>query len=246
MRQKIALLVLTLFFFIFKAQQVEKIQEGEVEYYVVFGSKSNKLKEKISDNIGVSKEKISSIVDELFSNNTAKQTIKFKDNKTLFIPEIKPETRTRKKFNIAQILLEKGGIYYADLSKNIVYNERTTNDKDIIVKYNISDIKWNITDETTVINGYKVIKATAKYKFEKDKGKQVMRDVVAWFSEDIPIKVSPMNFYGLPGMVVMLEIKGRTFIINSVKEKKVALNYKLNSKKIISEDEYMDLLNEID
>lgn len=248
MKNKVLLLVLSLFFSGIKAQRVNDIKEGEVEYSVFFGTKNNqKLKEKVSDSLKVSGVGVSQVVENMISSNKgARQVVKFSNDRSLSIPEVKPDAKTKKQFNITQIVLEKRGVYYADLSKNVVYNEKTYNDQDIVIKYNISDLKWNITDETAVINGYKVTKATAKYKLEKDKGKQIMRDVVAWFSEDMPIKVAPMHFYGLPGLVVKLETKGISYLLSSVKGKKVNVDYKINTKKMISEDKYMDMTNEID
>lgn len=113
-----------------------------------------------------------------------------------------------------------------------------------MVKYNISDLKWNITDETKEINGYKAIKATANYKSQKKNGKQKYKEVVAWFSEEIPLRVAPLGYYGLPGLVVQLKVNGGTFILADIRNKEVELNNKIKIQKAITEDQYMDLLDE--
>ncbi len=245
------MLMLLLCGYNFKAQQVDKLTEGEVEYQFFFGSgkKLSDLEDKVVDSVNVKKtekEKVKNIVSQILSNNKGvKQTIKFKDDKVQMVLDAKPDFRNKTQFNLTQALLEAFGNYYADLTENVVYNEQQeTAYGDIVVKYNISDLKWNITDKTRVINGYRATKATAKYKFEKKNGKQKYREVVAWFSEEIPLRVAPLNYYGLPGLVVQLKVSGGTFILTTINQKKVELNNKIKIQKAITEDQYMDLLDE--
>lgn len=251
MGKKGILLVLVLLFYGFKAQQVERLTEGEVEYQFFFGSakKFSDLENKVVDSVKVKKtekEKVKNIVSQILSNNKGvKQTIKFKDDKVQMVLDAKPDFRNKTQFNLTQALLETFGNYYADLTENVVYNEQQEIAYgDIVVKYNISDLKWNITDETRVINGYRATKATAKYKSEKKNGKQKYREVVAWFSEEIPLRVAPLNYYGLPGLVVQLKVSGGTFILADIRNKEVKLNNKIKIQKAITEDQYMDLLDE--
>ena len=58
-----------------------------------------------------------------------------------------------------------------------------------------SAINWKIEDETSVINTYKVQKATCRFGG---------RNWVAWFCADIPINDGPYKFCGLPGLIVKL------------------------------------------
>ena len=74
--------------------------------------------------------------------------------------------------------------------------------------------------------------------------KNIYREVVAWFSEEIPLRVAPLNYYGLPGLVVQLKVSGGTFILTTINQKKVELNNKIKIQKAITEDQYMDLLDE--
>lgn len=242
------LIILNLLFFVgYYAQQNDNITEGEVVYKVVSKIKNTKeIEKKVSDSLNVSQSKMSEFFGMIFNNKPAEYSILFKGNKALSIPKLSPEAKTKSGFNMIQILLEKKGIYYADFSNNTVYNDREFSGKDIIIDYKISDLKWNITNETMKTpEGNKLTKAIAKYKFEKDNGKLIIREVTAWFAEDIPVRVAPLQFYGLPGLVVKLEIEGMSFSLSSINSKKVNVDYKIDPKKVITEDQYMDLTNEI-
>ncbi|MDY6025545.1 GLPGLI family protein [Bergeyella zoohelcum] len=67
-----------------------------------------------------------------------------------------------------------------------------------------NDIKWEITDEEKVINGYKVKKAITK-SFEIEEGEDYyLGNAVAWFAPDIPYSTGPARYYGLPGLILEL------------------------------------------
>lgn len=73
-------------------------------------------------------------------------------------------------------------------------------------------LKWNLTQETKEINGYK------SYKAIRNNGK-----VTAWYTPEIPIGFGPKGEYGLPGLVLELEIgkiifKATKIVLNPKKE----------------------------
>lgn len=240
--------ILSLFYSIYSNAQNNKITEGEVIYNVVLGKNRANIEKDISkENSWISTTAIKEALGMMFSSNKGiKHTIKFNKTNALSIPNTSPEARTKKGFNTTQIFLEEDGIYYTDLANKIVYNDTNILNKNVIVKHYIPELKWNITNETKTINGYKATKATVKYKFEKENGKQIYKTATAWFSEEIPIKVAPQQFYGLPGLVIMLEAGGMTYTLESIQNKKVNINYKINERKVISVDDYMNLMNELD
>lgn len=74
--------------------------------------------------------------------------LKFKHDKIIATPEIKPTAKTKENINIFQFLMGKRGIFYTDFIKNKTYNDKTFQGKNIVIEYNIPDLKWNITNET--------------------------------------------------------------------------------------------------
>lgn len=96
-------------------------------------------------------------------------------------------------------------IYYYDIDKkNYLIKDCASLGECFI--YDNKFIEWQLTQETKIINGYEVFKAT------RNDGK-----VIAWYTPTIPVGFGPKGEYGLPGLILELEI-GNT-IFNAVKIK---------------------------
>jgi hypothetical protein len=90
-----------------------------------------------------------------------------------------------------------------------------------------NSIKWKITEETKVINGYKTQKATAESYNTDGRGDWDYGDAIAWFTQDIPLPIGPERYYGLPGLIVKLEFAKRpnkVFILNTLEYKPFVLS----------------------
>ena len=61
---------------------------------------------------------------------------------------------------------------------------------------NLDLFDWTLSDETDVIHGYPVQKATTNFGG---------RDWIAWFTPEIPISDGPYKFRGLPGLILHIE-----------------------------------------
>ena len=82
---------------------------------------------------------------------------------------------------------------------------------------------WQIEEETKVIEGYSVQKATTSF---------AGRDYTAWFTNEIPIADGPYKFNGLPGLI--LEIKDSQgyweFEFVGLEKLSPKINYKVDLK----------------
>ena len=112
---------------------------------------------------------------------------------------------------------------------------------------NLKDIEWEITDEKKEISGLKCRKAVPK-------NKDFLLNV--WFTEDINVSAGPVNYFGLPGLVVWsedffwtTEIKGINYDDNyDLKSEFDGLkqNFENNkSKKLIKEGVLIEKKNEL-
>lgn len=200
-----------------------KINSKELDNYLSI--KRDKLKN----------ERVKKSLDEVFLNTKSiKSELIFSDNKGVFkvIDKLDLDNKT-----LAQKILKtvSGGdkIYY--------YNE---NDKIYLIRdcealgecfiFENKYLEWKLFQETKLINGYKSFKAT------RDNGK-----VIAWYTPSIPINFGPKGEYGLPGLILELEI-GR-IIFNATK---IVLNPKekiiieeLKDGKRVSYKEYSEIMN---
>ena len=76
------------------------------------------------------------------------------------------------------------------------------NEKLYLLEENIPPQTWQFHDETQEVMGYICQKATAKFKG---------RDYTAWYTLDIPVNDGPFKFYGLPGLILMVEDSDKQF-----------------------------------
>ena len=67
----------------------------------------------------------------------------------------------------------------------------------------------------------------------------------AWFSPETPIPAGPMGYWGLPGLIVRLEMEGATYTLSDIKvvDNPKPLNAPTKGKKM-SRDEYNTLIQE--
>ena len=71
-----------------------------------------------------------------------------------------------------------------------------------------ADLKWEITEEVREIAGYKAQKAITRSHDIRSReldGGSDYGDAIAWFTTDIPIPSGPERYYGLPGLIVLIE-----------------------------------------
>lgn len=89
-------------------------------------------------------------------------------------------------------------------------------------------LKWQLTQETKTINGYKSYKAT------RDNGK-----VIAWYTPSIPIGFGPKGEYGLPGLILELEIGKIIFKATKIElnpKRKIRVKEPKNGKRLSFEE----------
>lgn len=91
--------------------------------------------------------------------------------------------------------------YYKNYNEDVYRVDYTQNNKDISVRDHIPRYQWNFETGTKQIAGYTCKKATTTA--TKVGSKQ---NIVAWYCEDIPINDGMMDFNGLPGLILQVEL----------------------------------------
>ena len=93
--------------------------------------------------------------------------------------------------------------YYNAKDKKIVEQRMLKEGIKVIARAD-ADLKWEITEEVKEIAGYKAQKAiTRSHNIESrelDYG-----DAIVWFTTEIPIPSGPERYYGLPGLIILVE-----------------------------------------
>ena len=124
---------------------------------------------------------------------------------TKFLYEILKDNRTNKLYFTKRIPKMQDRFYY-------------TRDKELF--------NWSITEETKLIKGYMVQKATTSF---------AGRDYTAWFSPEIPISEGPYKFNGLPGLILEIYDTDKDYVFDFIGLKKLSpkVPFKINLKQYV-------------
>ncbi len=113
--------------------------------------------------------------------------------------------------------------------------------KTYLVEDSIPQQKWKILNDIKEIAGHLCMKAVCKDPIKN-------QTIEAWFAQDLPLPFGPERMYGLPGMILELNINNGSAIITATKivvanvASELALKPKIKTKNI-NEFQYQQLLN---
>jgi len=164
------------------------------------------------------------------------------------------------------------GEQYKNIKTKMLLQKQEFYGKQFLVKDDLLSVKWQIGNETKQIGQYTCFKATASvpsselswYDFSWDSVRRnnndkksdsisdvvqeeevKMTEVVAWYSPQIPLSQGPLEYWGLPGLILEVNV-GNTTILCS----KIILNPEQKSKieapdkgKIVSKQEYQETIS---
>ena len=111
--------------------------------------------------------------------------------------------------------------------------------KTYILEDSLAAPDWKILNQIKEVNGYLCMKAMSEDTTKKQK-------IVAWFAQDIAVSAGPEQYFGLPGLILELDINDGDVLITATKvefkklDKETALP-KLKGKRI-TEKTYTQLL----
>ncbi len=122
-------------------------------------------------------------------------------------------------------------IYQRDFEKETKTELEEMLGKTYLLQDSLYSFKWRILNEIKDINGYICMKAETTDPTKEQK-------IVAWFAQDIPVSAGPERFYGLPGLILEIDINNGEGVIEAKKiefkdvSKDLLLPAKLKGKKL--------------
>jgi GLPGLI family protein len=127
---------------------------------------------------------------------------------------------------------------FRDYEKEIVIESRELGPKRYLIEDSLRPVKWKLEDETMTINGFECKKATTTIQGfgmsnfrlggsaiggggRRDSSINRMlnekQQVVAWYTEQIETAAGPDNYFGLPGLILYLDIDDGTIVYTAKK-----------------------------
>ncbi len=142
----------------------------------------------------------------VFSNNISLQELISNEGTTIDTTYITDSRLNDHKLETTQTYIKAHSVnHYKDYQSNIYRFESATKNKNLITEYvsikdSISNYSWELSSDTLTVAGYTCKKATTI----RDVGTK--QNITAWYCEDFPINDGPMDFSGLPGLILQIEL----------------------------------------
>lgn len=107
-------------------------------------------------------------------------------------------------------------MYYTNLKEAYIIEQKTFFGKKFQVKTNLEDVEWKLDDDQKQVSDYLCYKAIGKRYGVSKNFETFETEVIAWYCPEIPIGTGPFEAVGLPGMVLQLDLKGRSIVLESL------------------------------
>lgn len=104
-------------------------------------------------------------------------------------------------------------IYYNNLLSDVYYRQAEAYGEKFLIE--MPKINWKQVDLSENINGYLCFKAVSKTNTMGRNG-NIEREVIAWYTNDIPISFGPIGFAGLPGLIIKLVYDNEVYIVSKI------------------------------
>jgi GLPGLI family protein len=140
-------------------------------------------------------------------------------------------------------------IFYTNIKSNTKLESFNFFGGDYLVSDAFNTLNWKLNKNTKIIGSYTCYQATAHIKEKRLNGKEDFEyDVIAWYTPDIAIPFGPLNYEGLPGLILEINSNNRIFIaekIRFIKEKEIKKISKPTIGKQMSRENFLIELNKI-
>ncbi len=194
----------------------KQIISGKIRYEVFLKFNEKKVRAKLEEIKGSKKIK-EKVISQLFKNQPKLNfELIFNENESTF-EEVKKMTQKEDQTNMVRILAGNG-MYYTNKTFNKILNQKEAFGQFFLI--NTPKMDWVLTQEKKKIGSYICYKATTEKEVENTKGK-FTKKVAAWYTPDIPINYAPKDYFGLPGLILELEVGNLSY-----KASKIDLSFK--------------------
>lgn len=103
--------------------------------------------------------------------------------------------------------------------------------------------EWEMTSETKMINGFLCYRANS-FEIVNNETRIFRHPVIAWYCPVLPFSYGPMQYGGLPGLILGLQVRNVVFGVTKIdrKPKKEIIISKPSKGKFYTNKEYDDML----
>lgn len=181
---------------------------GQAFYTSMYKAEKTELTTKQKEN-----PRIKELAEQLNQAFTDDFVLEFTQEESVFIkqPKLKkPNPTTEGKITISRSMMGDEEILYKNLRTNNFLNNKEVYGKLFLIQDTIKTYEWQLSKETKTIGEYICFKATYVPMSEEtddnliEDGK-IKKEIIAWYTPQIPVKNGPMEYGGLPGLILEVQ-----------------------------------------
>jgi GLPGLI family protein len=136
----------------------------------------------------------------------------------------------------AQFAMTTSSDFYYNKVENIEIQQKKDGQ---LIEKEYSKVSWILGTESKKIDSYLCYKATYKEPYiARKSGETRYREVVAWYAPSLPYSFGPINFYGLPGLILELKYKNATYFATNIALKGTDIFIDFPKGKTVTKEEY--------
>lgn len=141
-----------------------------------------------------------------FEYSKGKSLYKIYSSAKSSVDTVDMETQGIKHQSVHIIMQPTEETYFKDIKNNIFRKEFSDGETIYSIKDKLEVLNWKLTNETATIKGYKCKKATTVVV-----SKYLNREfpAYAWYCEDIPVNDGPAFYWGLPGLIIEVNMDNK-------------------------------------
>ena len=139
-----------------------------------------------------------------------RETSIFEKEETLEKPSKNNSRRSFSRFRSSK------SIVYVDMKAKSYVKQQNSFEEDYLIKDKLPNYQWKITKESKQIGKYLAIKAIGHKNITNRKGETVAKEIIAWFTPQIPVGSGPELYGGLPGLILELHMDRDLFLAKEI------------------------------
>lgn len=207
---------------------------------VIYKYESNFQKELTDDFMGKMQHKTKSFLPKIdfLLRATSKESIYKAD------VEMVSDGMQQKLYRLMIGSAKSNGLIYNNRSSNTSLHETNAFGRLYIIQSEFDGLEWKLEEDTKDILGFKCRKATLEFYVSEEQRANQKREIVAWFTSELPYPYGPSVYRGLPGLILELEVNwnfGYTLTAVEINKNDFIDIEEPKKGKIIREAEYKEI-----
>jgi GLPGLI family protein len=169
-------------------------------------------------------------------------TLTFNSSESTFEMQEKldDESNQQNKFFISLARFETSHNYYVNKKSN---KQLVDKQDGVLVQSNLTKFDWQLQGDSKMIGAYLCYKAIYSFGYIARNKKTYTSSTTAWFCPILPFAYGPKNYYGLPGLILELQVDDVTFLATNIKLINHNIDIKIPNGKIVQNHEYLKTIN---